>query len=146
MDTVQLGAYTGILAKHNISPEAGQELMDLGATLVRSQIDATVQSQHDAFAETRRGWVQEVDKFGNQRDTIINDAKFAIVDTIKDAKERQAVWDVLGMTGAGDNPQFIKAMAKIGKRLRERSAPPADLPNSQQRNGSPADRRYGGKP
>ena len=105
------------------------------------------QRQQDVFVETRRGWVQQFDKgAGNRRDTILNDAKFAITSTITDAKERAALWQVLGdVTGAGDHPAVVNLLGKIGARLRERNAPPSPIPNNAAKSANPADRRYGPK-
>lgn len=142
----QIESFTGLIGKYGVPQEAAQELMDLHAGALQKAADAMAQHQQDVFAETRRGWVQDFEKTaGNRRDTILNDAKFAITDTIKDAKEREALWNVLAFTGAGDNPAVINAMAKMGRRLRERSAPAQGLPARAQPN-NPADRRYGSQP
>lgn len=145
-DAPTMAAFSNVLGKYNISPEAGQELIDFHANLVKSANEQATQHQQDYFAQTQKDWVADFDKSsGNRRDTVLNDAKFAISDTIKDAKERQAVWDVLSFTGAGNHKHVINALAKIGKRLRESTGEKQGAPNNAARGGSPAERRYGPK-
>ncbi len=142
-DTAQVSAYSNILAKHNISPEAGQELVDFYGSQIKGAHDAMAQEQQDVFAQTRQGWQRDFYKqAGNRRDTILNDAKFAVGEVIKDKKEREAFWGVLNYTGVGDHPANIMAWAKVGKRLRENSAPGPGLPANAKNNERPEDRRY----
>lgn len=145
-DTAVITAYTNVLGKHNISQEAGQELIDFHANAMKQAVEQMGQQQQDIFAETRRGWIKDFDKqAGNRRDTILNDAKFAVAEVVKDKKDREAFWSVLNFTGAGDHPAVINAWAKVGKRLREREAPPPGLPNNGAKGGRPEDRRYASK-
>lgn len=139
----QIEAFTGVLGKYALTQEAGQELMDLHASSLRAVGDQLQQHQQDVFAETRRGWVQDFDKSaGNRRDTILNDAKWAITELVPDEKARSALWNVLAFTGAGDNKAVIGAFASAAKRLRERAAPPPPLPPRKEP-ANPADKRYG---
>lgn len=143
----KMGAYSDLLGKYNLSPEAGQELMDFGASFVKETQQKMAQQQVDVFTETRRGWVQDAQKqFGNKFDTTVNDAKFAITQLVPDKKARTELWNVLAFTGAGDHPAVIGAMAAAAKVLRERGAPAKGLPQNGAKTGSPADRRYAGKP
>ena len=146
MEPAQASAYTNILGKYNLTQEAGQELADFGANLVKQTQEKMAQSQLDTFAETRRGWVAEAQKkFGNRFDTVVNDAKFAISELVPDKKARADLWNVLAFTGAGDHPAVIDVMARAAKKMRERSAPATGLPPNGTKNGSPADRRYAPK-
>lgn len=139
----QTEAFTGLLGKYGLSQEAGQELMDLHATSLKAVGEQLQQHQQDVFSETRRSWVQAFDKSaGNRRDTILNDAKWAITELVPDEKARTALWSVLGFTGAGDHPAVINAFAASAKRLRERAAPPPPVPPRGQPQSAP-DRRYG---
>lgn len=146
-DPIVMGAFTGVLGEFGVAPEAGQKLLDLHANVMTQAVEAMAQHQQDVFSETRRTWIAEFDKSaGNRRDTILNDAKWAISDIVKDTKQRQALWDVLAFTGAGDHPAVINAFASVAKRLRERAAPAPGLPQNGAKSGSPADRRYGRQP
>jgi hypothetical protein len=145
-EPAQISAYSNILAKYSIPQEAGQELVDFHTNELKRYSEALAQQQRDTFAETRRGWVKQVDKeFGNRRDTIINDAKWAISEFGGDKKQLQQVWEVMAFTGAGDHPAVVRLLANMAKRLREREAPGASVPNAGIRSGSPAERRYGAR-
>lgn len=144
-DPATMSAYNNVLGKYSISQEAGQELLDFHANAMKTATDQMTQHQLDVWAETNSKWQEDFKKSaGNRYDTILNDAKFAFSDTIKDVKERKAVWAALEMTGAANHPTVINAMSKIGKRLREGSARSAGAPNTGAKTGNPADRRYGG--
>jgi len=142
----QVSAYSNILAKHNISPEAGKELVDFYGHNITAMQDAMAQQQQDVFAETRRSWQNDFYKqAGNRRDTILNDAKFAVGQILPDKKQREAFWEVLNYTGLGDHPANIMAWAKVGRVLRERAAPVDGQPNNPQNSQRPEDKRYGNK-
>ena len=143
MEAAQTSAFGNILGKYGLSQEAGQEIMDFGAGVLKQAQERMAEAQVDAFAETRRGWVKDFESMaGNRRNTMLNDAKAAIKDAVPDDKARAELWNVLAFTGAGDHPAVIKAFAAIGKRARERGAPSPAVPAKQQTT-SPADRRYG---
>lgn len=141
----QNSAFANLLGKYNLTQEAGQELMDFGGSIIKQTQERMVQTQQDVFADTRRNFVKDFEKFaGNRRDTMLNDAKFAITELVKDKAQRTELWSVLSFTGAGDHKAVISAFANAGKRLRERNAPGPSLPQNGAKSGSPADRRYGG--
>lgn len=143
----QLTAFTSTIGKYGLTQEAGQELMNLHAQTLQQATEAMAQRQQDVFAETRRGFVQDFDKSaGNKRDTILNDAKWAITELIPDAKARRELWDVFAFTGAGDHKAVINAFASAAKRLREANPPPKALPQNPAKGGTAADRRYGKTP
>jgi hypothetical protein len=144
----QIEAFTGLASKFGLNQEAAQELMDLHSGVLKQFTDGYAkqvdQRQLDVFAETRAGWRKDVDKrFGNRRDTTVNDARSAVDLLITDPKARKELRDVLDFSGVGDHPAIIGWMAAATKALRERAAPPKGLPPK----GVPAraaDRRYGG--
>lgn len=141
----QMTGYAALLTKFNLTPEAGQEMMDFGGAFLKQAQENLVQNQHDVFAETRRGFVAEAQKtFGNKFDTTVNDAKFAITSLVPDKKARAELWSVLSFTGAGDNRHVIGAFAAAGKILRERAAPGPSNPVNGTKSGNPAERRYAG--
>jgi hypothetical protein len=141
----QIESFHGVLNKFGLNQEAGQELMDLHAATLKDAVTATEQRNADRFAEMRSDWVKQVDKqYGNKRDTVINDAKWAIETLIPDKKQREAVWGAMSLTGAGDHPAMVGLMAAVAKKLRERNAPSATLPTRPSANK--ADQRYGAEP
>lgn len=144
----QMNAFQGVLGKiPGITQERGQELLDLHAASLQAMQAQMEQRQRDVFAETRAGWVKQFQKqAGNRRDTILSAAKSAITGTLTDAKERAEFMNVVDFTGMGDHPAFINMMAKIEKRLSERSAPAKGLPTNGAKSGAPWDKRYGSTP
>lgn len=139
----RLTEFTTLLGKNGLSQEAGQELIDLHSSVIKATQEAMTQRQLDQFDETRAGWRREVDRrFGNRRDTVVNEAKWAIEQLFPVESERRNIWNVLGFTGAGDNPDMIDLLSRTAKRMRERTAPPQGLPARTQPT-NPADRRYG---
>ena len=141
----QIAEFTGLLTEAKLDQETGQKFMDLHAKSLQAAVEQMSQRQVDTFEQTRSGWRNDTDaRFGNRRDTIINDAKFAITQLVPDAKAQKELWGVLGFTGAGDHPALISAFAAAAPRLRERPAPPGGLPNTGAKL-NPAERRYGPK-
>ena len=150
MDDAQTSAFGNILTKHGLSPEATQEIIDFGGNALKTAIDAEVarlnQSQLDAWAKTNQEWGQQFDKrAGNRRDTIVEQAKAAVVAAIPDKKARTAFWNALAITGAGNHPDVIFCVAALGKKLNEGRAPGAGVPNTGRNGMTAADRRYGPK-
>jgi len=141
----QIAAFHNILSKNNLSQEAGQELVDFHLSRIKDAQTALVQQQQDVFQKTRQGWVKSFDKeAGNRRDTILNDARWAIGDLVKSKARRAALWNVLSFTGAGDNKELIYAFAAAAQRLREREAPAPGVRHAG-KSGPAWDRRYGEK-
>lgn len=138
----RLGEFTTILSEFKASPELGQRLLDLHATTLKQGMETLEQRQRDVFDQTRAGWRSDVNReFGNRRDTVVNDARAAIVAAFPDPKERAQVYQTLAFTGAGDHPKIIKLIGTLGARLRERPAPgPGTPPKGQPL--SKADQRY----
>ena len=140
----QLTEFGKLAGEAGLTQEAAQKFMDMHGAVLKTAVENLQKSQADAFTETRRKWVSDFDKqAGNRRDTILNDAKAAIAEVVKDPKARKAVFDALALTGAGDHPAVINAFAALGKKVRERPAPPSPTPNNGSRGLSKADRRYG---
>lgn len=140
----QLPALNDVFAKHGLSQEAAQEIVDRGSFILKDAQEKMAQAQQDAFAETRNGWREETRKqFGNRFNTAINDARSAVHLAFPNEKERTEAWSALAITGAGDNPYVIRAFAALGKKLRESTAPSPGVPADPKRSMRPADRRYG---
>ena len=145
IDPAKLTGYTDILAKHNIAPEAAQEIFDLYQTEAKSFLASTAQQQQEVWAKTNADWVKEGKKlFGNHYDTTINDARRAISDLFPEKKERTQIWDAFAITGAGNHPMVIRAFARAARRMNESSTKVTSSPATGR--GGPAwDRRYGGQ-
>jgi hypothetical protein len=127
----------------NIPQDEAQKFLDLHADIVKQTQEAMDQRQRDIFDETRAGWRKEIEKrWPNNHQTVVNNAKWAVEQLYPNAAERKGIWNMLGYTGAGDNPDMIDFMARTAKRLQERTAPPQGIPARNQPT-NPADRRYG---
>ncbi len=139
----KIAAYTGILAKHNVPPEAAQEIFDLYHTEAKAFVAAESQRQQEVWAKTNADWVKDGKKlFGNHYDTTVNDARRAISDLFPESKERQQIWDAFAMTGAGNHPMVIRAFARAARRMNESSTKVTSSPGGA-RGGAAWDRRYG---
>jgi hypothetical protein len=137
----QLEAFTSVLAEYGLTQEAGQKLMDLHAGALKEMSTQFEQRQRDAFDQTRADWRGQVDKkFGNRRDAVVNDAKWAIETLVPTAKERQALWSTFAYTGVGDHPAMIDLLSRAAAKMRERAAPATGVPNTKPI--SAAERRY----
>lgn len=142
MQTEQTGALNNIFGKHNLSQEAGQEIIDYGSGILRKAQEQMAQHQQEVWADTQTTWRKDCEKqFGNRYNTMVNDAKTAITEAVPNDKDRAALWDALNLTGAGNHPAVVKAFAAIGRRSRERGAPAPNISSTVQK--SPAERRYG---
>lgn len=146
VDPEKLTGYTGILAKHNIAPEAAQEIFDLYQNEAKAFRDAQAQNQQEVWAKTNADWVKEGKKlFGNHYDTTVNDARRAIADLFPDKKERASIWDAFSITGAGNHPMIIRAFARASRKMNESSTKVSQVPGSGRDGQRPEDRRYGGQ-
>lgn len=141
----QLETFTALLGENKLTQEAGQKFMDMHGEVLKKFSADMAQRQLDVFDETRAGWRKDFDKSaGNRRDTVLNDAKWAIEQIVPDETARKDLWNVLAFTGVGDHPAMINALAATAKKLRERAAPPRGVPPK----GPPqraADKRYGAR-
>jgi hypothetical protein len=142
MQPEQTEAYNELIGRFGLDQEKGQEMIAFGGEILKQAQERMAEQQVEVFNQTRQGWVKDFEKqAGNQRNTILNDAKSAIKDAVPDEKARADVWNVLAYTGAGDNPAIINMLAALGKRNRERGAPGPSLTATGTQN--PADKRYG---
>lgn len=144
----QMTAYHEVLGKYGLTQEAGQDLIDLHTKAIQetaqSITDQMVQRQTDVFTKMQDDWREEFyGRHPNNHNTVLDNAKFAVADTIKNAEKRKAFWGALSLTGAGNHPDVVDGLAAIGKRLREGSSPPNGLPANSRSGLTAAERRYG---
>lgn len=142
-DPDQLKAFTDVLGTVDVRTQEGaQTLLDLHTKALQDTVAAVHQQGADAFQNMRRDWRENFYKqAGNRADTMANDAKWAIQDLFPKTDERKAFTDLLAATGAGDNYSMVNALAKVARRLRERTSPAAPLP-AKAKPLSAAERRY----
>lgn len=126
----KLNGYTEILGKHSLPQEAGQELLNLYIAERQKDAVQTVAQQHQAFADMRKGWQE-----GVRTDPEIGGANFhTAMDAVASVRDRfipqsgpvkEAFDKFLVTTGAGDHPEFLRFIARIGAAFREPAPPPA---------------------
>lgn len=126
----KLNGYTEILGKHSLPQEVGQELLNLYIAERQKDAVQTVAQQHQAFADMRKGWQD-----GVRTDPEIGGANFhTAMDAVASVRDRfipqsgpvkEAFDKFLVTTGAGDHPEFLRFIARIGAAFREPAPPPA---------------------
>ena len=132
LEAEKLSGYTGILGKHAIPQAVGQELLDL--YIAERQRDAVqvVAQQHQAFADMRRGWAESArndPELGGANFNTTMDAVATVRDRFipQQGPVREAFDKFLTSTGAGDHPEFLRFVARIGAALREPAPPPPSV-------------------
>lgn len=139
-----VGRYTGILGKHGVTQEAGQELIDMHLAELTKATQAIEKRQLDVFQSTREDWKQQYREDpeigGNRQATSMKNA----VDTINkifDGRpaQRDEFLKMLDWSGLGDHPEMIRSLNLIHNIIRKQQpqivAPPvaAPVPQSQGR-------------
>ena len=145
-EPAQIEAFTTLIGPLQVPQETAQSLMDLHADTLKKYADGLAQHQQDVWEQTKAGWRGQIaQEYGNRRDTVVNNAKWAIEQLEPNADRRAAVWDAMKVTGAGDHPAIVGILSAAAQRMRERSAPPPSVPNRGIPT-NPADKRYGAEP
>jgi len=114
---------------------------------MQAYADHISETQHEVFAETRKGWIKQFEddpQIGrNRTETSLNEARTAIGwafglgvpgkplqgEALTRAEaERGRLWDAMHLTGAGDHPELIRVWVRMHQMLApfitERAAPP----------------------
>lgn len=160
-DDTQLASFTTVLGEfeqriaddptqaHAIAQEYGQKFIDLYATEAKANAERWAQLQTENWNRTREAWIAEGKKDreigGNRFDTTILRAGkvLEMYGRQVGAEHETALRDVLGMTGAGDNPKMWRFMDWVARRVTETSRPVAPtVPKPPVNTGSRASRLY----
>jgi hypothetical protein len=107
-------------AKHKLSQEVMQELIELGASRSKAEAEAAASSQLQAWKDTNEKWRNEIfaDKElgGDKLDAVVRPTVSKMLDTLPNAAEfRQA----LNVTGAGNHPAMVRALYHLAQQLTE---------------------------
>jgi hypothetical protein len=110
-DQKMLDSFTAIAAESKLPQEVAQKMVDLYANAVKEAND----SPYRLWADTQKAWQETVrndpelggDNFDTMRATIAN-----AIDRVA-GKEAQAFRDALNFTGAGNNPEIIRALYRF---------------------------------
>lgn len=148
----KIAEFSALIGGHQVPQETAQKLIDLHVQMARDMQAQMAQNQYDVFAQTRAGWLRDLDKqYGPRRPAVVESAKRAVMAAFADANGRfgekaqaalKATWAALDYTGAGDNPHVITAFANLHRRLSERQAPTPSVPMNRASISKP-DARYG---
>ena len=136
-DDPNMVAFATILGESPKSPqEAGQKLLDLHANAMAAYDAHLRAEQHKAFNQTREAWAKEVladpeiggaghqtamSAIARARDMLVSTARPG---TPKYQSDLKAFDDFLRITGAGDNPVFLKVLHNAARYFDEPALPP----------------------
>ena len=137
-----LSAYTDALRELNVSPEAGQRLLDMHAEHIAQLAEDTLAQQHEVCAATRAEWRDQIKNDPDLGGAGFETTKRAVArarDLIVPEADRKAFNEFLTTTGAGDHPAFWRALYRVSNLFDEPAAP---SPNRQPSpNANPEPRR-----
>lgn len=136
LDAKTVEAAVPIFKELGISQEGAQKLVDFYAAQSKQAAEAPVKYWQD-MQEQWRTAVMADPEIGPKIDQVKTTVSRAI-DSIGDAKLAQEFREAMDLTGAGNNPAFIKAFYKLAQRLTEGShvAGNGASPSGQARPGS----------
>lgn len=141
----QIGAFTTLIGEHQVPQETAQKLIDLHTSELQKFATQQAAHQQEAFDKMQSGWVKSMDKeFGNERDTVMNNARSAIVKFLPNEKQREEFKTMLRITGAGNHPAMLRFANAAFKAVSERGAPAPSVPRKGN-GGQPWDNRYSGQ-
>jgi antitoxin component of RelBE/YafQ-DinJ toxin-antitoxin module len=132
-----------IFKSMNLSQDQAQELVNFYAAKTKEAFNAPF----EAYQDTRKEWRQQAEsdpdlrgKLGPGGEVLTTVAK--ALDGLGDPKLASDFREAMDLTGAGDNPAFIKAFYRMAQRLTEGSHVVGRGPSEhgQQRPGSAAAR------
>lgn len=138
-DEPTMAKFTGALDnlfKPETRDAAVKDLVSLHETALKAYADETYRKQISTFNDTRSGWQKQVladpeiggaghktamGAIARVRDAIISSARPGTQQYEQDAKDFN---NFLRITGAGDNPVFLKALHRAARFIDEPSSPP----------------------
>lgn len=130
-DKAVMDQFTSVLGESRIPQEVGQKLLDMHAQHALAQVDQLSKYQHDVFNETRKGWRTQVmadEVLGGSGHQTAMGVVARMRDKFVPEGDREAFRQMLGYTGVGDHPLFLRMMHNIGRAFDEGPPPP---PNPQ---------------
>lgn len=114
VDKAAVEKFEPLARELNLSQEKAQKLVDVYAEGAKQATEA----QTKTWEDIKEGWVKEgkADKEigGENYDQTVSDAKLAL-----DTLGNKALGIVLETTGMGDNPDFLRMFAKVGRVMRK---------------------------
>lgn len=120
LDEPTAASASELFKKHGLPQEAAQELVDFYAKQAVALRDAPMK----AYQDMRKGWRGEVKAdpvIGGKLDQVKTTVAKAI-DGLGDAKLANDFRDAMDLTGAGDNPAFIRVFYRLAQAVTEGKA------------------------
>ncbi len=126
LDEKPLGEFTNLLGeyerqlaapdadRHTATQELGQKLVDLYIAETRANAERYFQNQRDTWTRTREQWLsdfrEDPEIGGNRQDTTVArcGAVLELYGQRVGPQQEKALRDVMGVTGAGDNPEILR--------------------------------------
>lgn len=114
LDKATLEAASPIFKELNLSQDQAQKLVDFYSKTQQ----ASAEKPYQDYIATRKGWADQVKaEFGNQLPEIKATIGRAL--STLPAETSKAFREAMDLTGAGDNPAFVKVFADLAKRATE---------------------------
>ena len=126
-DEKRLGEFAEVAAKHGLKQEDAQALLDMHTSTLKQFQDAVFAEQHRVFAETRRGWVQQIladPILGGAGHETAKMAAARMRDLLVPEAHRAEFAAFMRDTGAGDHPALFRLLHNAARLFDEPAAPP----------------------
>lgn len=137
LDDKGIAEFNTVLTDDKMTPQdRGQKLMDMYTEAMTNYDKQLRQQQHTAFAETRKAWrtlAMSDEVIGGSGHQTAMKSVASARDMFVPEGERKEFNDFLRITGAGDNPAFLRFLYRVDRKLAEPSPmppggkPPADI-------------------
>lgn len=120
LNDARIAAFDGIIGQHQVPPEARQQLVDLYVEERRGWEQDALKSQHQAFANTRKTWREQIqgdEELGGAGMETTQAAAMHMIDQFVAPAHRPAFEQMLVVTGAGDHPEMVRFLANVSKKF-----------------------------
>jgi hypothetical protein len=142
VDKAQLDAFTALLGENKVAPEVAQKLADLHIAAVKQIAEAPYQQWKD-MQVTWQNEIKADPDFGGAK--LESETLPAIANALRvfspTPEAEAALRKAFSFTGAGNNPEIVRFVARIGKAVSEGSHVPAGGPTAESQK-SPAEKLY----
>lgn len=126
-----LEEFEGFAQTQRFSPETAQKLVDFHVAAMQAEKAAEIQRQHDAFADMRRGWRNNImadEDLGGAGFQTNQSAAIRMLQLFIPEGRREAFDQFLMITGATDNPEFFRFLVNLARKFDEPAPVPAPTP------------------
>ena len=129
LDEAEATKFTSILGAHKVPQEAAQELINLYV----HDVQHLVEVQRDMWNRTQEDWKNSVradpELGGNRIETVLKTANSLIQQYGGSSEEKTKLTQALSLTGAGNHPEIVRFLYRVGKALAEPKPVPAPSPS-----------------